>query len=119
MILVDSSVWVDHLRRGEEGLVNSLKEGEVLIHDLVIEELACGSLARRREFLGLLHSLPRAPWAAHSEFLHFVEMEGLHGKGIGAVDAHLLAAARLAGARLWTKDRALAGAAARLRLGVD
>ncbi len=114
MILVDSSVWVDHLRRGEAGLAHFLERGEVLIHDLVIEELACGSLARRGEFLGLLHSLPRAPWAAHFEFLHFVESERLHGTGIGAVDAHLLAAARLAGARLWTKDKALARFAEKL-----
>lgn len=118
MILVDTSVWVDHLRRGEAGLARLLDEGTVLTHRLVVEELACGALKRRGEFLGLLETLPKAPEAEHAEFLHFVERRGLAGSGLGAVDAHLLASAALAGARLWTRDAALARAAARLGVGL-
>jgi hypothetical protein len=113
-VLVDTSVWVDHLRRGDAELARRLQEGEVMTHRLVIEELACGTMARREEILSLLETLPRAPEAEHAEFLHFVERRGLAGTGLGAVDAHLLASAKLAHARLWTRDAALARAAARL-----
>jgi predicted nucleic acid-binding protein len=117
MLLVDTSVWVDHLRRGDADLARRLEEGEVLMHRLVVEELACGALTRRGEILALLETLPRAPEAEHGEFLHFVERRGLAGTGLGAVDAHLLASAKLARARLWTRDAALARAAARLGIG--
>lgn len=118
MLLVDTSVWVDHLRRGDPELVRLLEEGAVLTHRLVVEELACGSMSRRGEILSLLGTLPRAGEADHSEFLYFVEKHGLHGTGLGAVDAHLLASAKLSHARLWTKDGALARAAAKLGLGL-
>ena len=85
-----------------------------MTHRLVIEELACGTMARREEILSLLETLPRAPEAEHGEFLHFVERRGLAGTGLGAVDAHLLASAKLAQVRLWTRDAALARAAERL-----
>lgn len=117
MLLVDTSVWVDHLRHGDAELARRLREGDVMTHRLVIEELACGTLARREEILGLLETLPRAPEAEHAEFLHFVERRGLAGTGLGAVDAHLLASAKLAHVRLWTRDGALARAAARLGAG--
>ncbi len=117
MLLVDTSVWVAHLRRGDAELAERLDEGVVMTHRLVIEELACGSLSRREEILGLLGTLPRAPEAEHHEFLHFVEKRGLHGTGLGAVDAHLLASAKLARVELWTRDGALARAAARLGVG--
>ncbi|MBI2787859.1 MAG: type II toxin-antitoxin system VapC family toxin [Elusimicrobia bacterium] len=118
MLLVDTSVWVDHLRRGDAELVRRLEEGAVLTHRLVVEELACGSMTRRGEILSLLGTLPRAAEADHAEFLYFVEKHGLHGTGLGAVDAHLLASAKLARARLWTKDGALARAAAKLGVGL-
>ena len=114
MLLVDTSVWVDHLRRGDAELAKALEEGVVLAHRLVIEELACGSLARREEVLALLETLPRAPEAEHPEFLHFIEKRRLFGTGLGAVDAHLLASAALARAKLWTRDAALARAAERM-----
>lgn len=117
MLLVDTSVWVDHLRRGDAELAKRLEEGEVMTHRLVIEELACGSMSRREEILTLLETLPRAPEAEHGEFLHFVEKRGLAGTGLGAVDAHLLASAKLARTRLWTRDAGLARAAARLGIG--
>jgi predicted nucleic acid-binding protein len=117
MLLVDTSVWVDHLRHGDAELAQRLREGDVMTHRLVIAELACGTLARREEILGLLETLPQAPEAEHAEFLHFIERRGLAGTGLGAVDAHLLASAKLAHVRLWTRDGALARTAARLGAG--
>lgn len=117
MLLVDTSVWVDHLRHGDKELARRLQEGDVLAHRLVIEELACGRMARRNEILGLLATLPRAPEIEHAEFLYFVERRGLAGSGLGAIDANLLASAALARTRLWTRDGALARAALRLGVG--
>lgn len=119
MILVDTSIWVDHLRATEPGLVELLKEGSVLTHPLIVEELACGSLPRRKEFLDLLDDLPQAIMAEHPEILQFIAAEKLYGTGLGAVDAHLLASARLAGAKVWSKDKALDRAAKRLGLAAE
>lgn len=116
--LVDTSVWVDHLRRGDPELARRLEAGDVATHRMVIEELACGHLGRREEILSLLETLPRAAEAEHAEFLSFVERWGLAGSGLGAVDVHLLAAAKLAHARVWTRDAALARAAKRLGVGL-
>lgn len=108
MILVDTSVWVDHLRRGDAGLATLLDCASVLAHPFVIGELACGRLADRATVLGLLRDLPSATVAEFDEVLVFIERHGLHGKGIGCVDAHLLAAVALTnGARLWTRDKRL------------
>ena len=112
MVLVDTSVWIDHLRRGSAELSTLLDQGAVLCHPFVIGELACGNLRRRDEILGHLQALPEAVTAEHDEVLHLVREHRLHGQGIGWVDAHLLASARLSGCRLWTRDRALATAAA-------
>lgn len=109
MILADTSVWVDHLRRGSADLARFLDAGEVLVHPFVIGELACGNLRNRREILDLLGGLPSAVTATDAEVLHFVDERRLAGKGIGWIDAHLLASTALtAGARLWTRDRRLA-----------
>lgn len=116
MILVDTSVWSDHLRASEPGLVSLLNEGAVLIHPFVIEELACGNLPDRKETLELLHALPVAPAAEHGELLEFISTARLHGTGVGSVDVHLLASARLAGARVWSNDKALCREASRLNL---
>ncbi|MBI5594996.1 MAG: type II toxin-antitoxin system VapC family toxin [Elusimicrobia bacterium] len=116
MILVDTSVWADHLQKSEPGLVTILNEGAVLIHPFIIEELACGNLPHRKETLNLLHALSLAPVADHSEVLDFIANQRLHGTGLGSVDAHLLASARLAGARVWSKDKALCREAKRLNL---
>lgn len=113
MTLVDTSVWVDHLRRGDLALARALEEGTVFIHRLIIEELACGDLRQREEVLSLLETLPQAPEAEHRELLHFLEANKLPGSGIGAVDAHLLASAKLACAALWTRDAAMTRAAQR------
>ncbi|MEB3301073.1 MAG: type II toxin-antitoxin system VapC family toxin [Cyanobacteriota bacterium] len=109
MILVDTSVWVDHLRDGLPALAALLEEGQVLIHPWVIGELACGHLKRRREVLELLQGLPGAMVASDGEVLLLIERASLMGRGLGYVDIHLLASARLSHCRLWTKDRRLAG----------
>lgn len=118
MILVDTSVWIDHLARGEVRLAQALDQARVMMHPFVIGELACGNLADRRPVLRLLGSLPTAPRATDDEVLHFIEQHRLMGRGIGYIDAHLLAATALAAdARLWTRDTQLARAAAALGLG--
>ena len=117
MILVDTSVWIDHLRSASAILSELLGDGEVLGHPFVLGELALGNLERRAEILRMLRRLPQADSASHREVLQFVDREALFGRGIGYVDAHLLAAARLsAGARLWTRDQRLQAVSAELGL---
>ncbi|MBL6750310.1 MAG: type II toxin-antitoxin system VapC family toxin [Nevskia sp.] len=118
MILVDTSVWIEHLRKGVPALAGALESGQVLIHPFVVGELACGSLGPGRlEFLALLRELSAAPVASDEEALGFIEAHRLAGRGIGYVDVHLLAAATLAGdAHLWTRDRRLAAVAQSLSL---
>ena len=111
MILVDTSVWVDHLRSGLPLLANLLQEGDVLIHPWVIGEIACGNLRNRNQVLNLLQGLPTAVVASDSEVLLLIERSNLMGRGIGYVDAHLLAAAKLSHSGLWTQDRRLAALA--------
>jgi hypothetical protein len=116
VILVDTSVWVDHLRRGDEALVALLEEGRVLVHPFVIGEIACAILADRAETLDLLNDMPAAPCAEHHEVLAFVAQHRLYGKGIGYLDVHLLASvALMPGTMLWTRDRRLHATAAALR----
>lgn len=115
-VLVDTSVWIAHFRKGEPHLAKLLEEETVVCHPFVIGELACGCLKNRQEILSLLQSLPPAPQAENDEVLHFIEQNGLVGKGLGWVDVHLLASARLADARLWTLDKALRKASRRLKI---
>jgi hypothetical protein len=118
MILVDTSVWVDHLRAGDKTLAALLEAGRVMAHAFVIGELALGHLRRRQTILRALQDLPQATAAADAEVLLFIERHALAGLGIGYVDAHLLASTRLtAGSVLWTRDKRLSGVAERLRLG--
>ena len=114
MILVDTSIWVDHLRVADRQLTRLLLDEVVFCHPFVVGELACGALRRRREILGLLRHLPQAPVVDHEEVLAFVDMHALMGSGLGWVDVNLLASATLAGERFWTRDRRLAQAARRL-----
>ena len=117
MILVDTSVWVDHLRTSSPALTDLLDTGQVLAHSFVIGELALGHLRQREAILGALADLPQATVATETEVLHFITAHALFGRGIGYVDIHLLAAARLTvGARLWTHDRRLHDVASRLDL---
>ena len=120
MILVDSSVWVAHLRTNESALVELLNTGRVLSHPFVIGELACGNLKNRKAVLSLLQDLPPVPIATDEEMLFFIERHGLMGRGIGYVDAHLLSAVSLAGAaRLWTRDKRLFAIAKSMSLAFE
>lgn len=112
MVLVDTSVWIAHLRQGDQSLVELLVAGRVVCHPFVISEVACGSLHNRNEVLRLLTALPSAPMATHEEVLWLLESERLYSRGLGWIDVHLLASARLSNCVLWTLDKTLAGVAA-------
>lgn len=117
MVLIDTSVWVDHLQRGNAELADLLNRAQVLTHPFVIGELALGSLQQRSTILEALQNLPACTTATDAEVLNFIDANALHGIGIGYVDAHLLAATRLTpAAKLWTLDKRLQSAAARLGL---
>ena len=107
MILIDTSVWIDHLRQRDDHLVITLLAGHVLIHPWVIGEIACGSLKDREQILDLLRSLPLCSVALEDEVLLFIEQNKLMARGIGYVDVHLLASTKLSGATLWTRDKRL------------
>lgn len=120
MILVDTSVWVDHLRAGDAELAALLNGSGVLMHPFVLGELACGNLRNRTEVLALLKDLPRAAVATDEEVLFFIERHALMGRGVGYVDAHLLAAVTLgSGTRLWTRDKRLRPVADALALAYE
>ena len=117
MILVDTSVWIDHLRTGDKTLVELLLAKQVLGHPFIIGEIALGHLPERRRILSSLRHLPQAIVASQDEVLNLIERERLFGFGIGYVDAHLLAATRLTeGASLWTRDTRLLSAGESLAL---
>jgi predicted nucleic acid-binding protein len=120
VVLVDTSVWVDHLRRQDPGLHALLVQGRVLGHPFIVGEIACGTLRNRDVVIPLMQDLPQAPVAEPAELLGFIEAQALHGLGIGYVDVHLLASAVLRpGTRLWTRDKRLLTVAQRLNLALD
>ncbi len=122
MILVDSSVWADHLRADDQTLVRLLETGRVLVHPFVIGELALGNIRQRSSVLAHLQDLPQAGVASKHEVLRFIERRELFGLGIGYVDVHLLAAVRLTFvASLWTRDKRLLKVASHLGIasGLD
>jgi predicted nucleic acid-binding protein len=117
VILADTSVWIEHFRRGEPNLQAALDEGDVLLHPFILGELACGNFRHRGNALELLEQLPVSRVATHGEVMAMIEGRALMGRGIGYVDVHLLAAAALTpDTRLWTADRRLAGVAASIGL---
>ena len=117
MILVDTSVWVDHFRRGDDELALLLDGGQIATHPFVIGEIALGHLKPREAILMALDDLSKVTVATESEVLRFIEKhDALYGSGISYVDAHLLASARLSGMSIWTRDRNLLGAAGKLGL---
>jgi predicted nucleic acid-binding protein len=119
VILVDTSVWVNHLRAEDKTLVRLLGDGRVLAHPFVIGEMALGNLRQRRQVLDALSDLPRAGMATDAEVLRFIDRYALFGRGVGYVDVHLLAAAQLvAGTALWTHDRRLHDVAEQLGLAM-
>jgi len=107
MILVDTSVWINHFRYSDEHLAEQLMEGNVTCHSHIIGELACSNIKNRNEIIPLLQALPVAPLIDFDEYLYFIEKHQLNGKGIGFVDIHILASAKLADLRLWTLDKRL------------
>ena len=114
MILVDTSVWIEHLRMGSGRLRSLLYDEQVLCHPFIVGELACGTLRNRQEILSLVKALPEARVAEQEEVLRFLEARRLYGRGLGWVDANLLASTLLTGCSLWTLDKPLRRAAAAL-----
>ena len=117
MILIDTSVWIEHLRKGNRALAHLLNNNQVLIHPFVIGEIACGTLADRDEVLARLKDLPALPKTDESEALYCIERHQLMGLGLGYIDVHLLAATLLAPpTRLWTRDKRLKAAVKKMNV---
>lgn len=114
MVLVDTSVWIEHFRRASAQLIGLLENGEAAVHPFVVGELACGNLKNRSEILALLHALPESPRADDEEVLYFIDRHSLAGTGLGLIDVHLLASCHLGELPLWTKDKRLCAAATTL-----
>jgi len=107
MVIVDTSVWVHHLRQGSRRLEELLLDAKVACHPFIVGELACGNIRNRKEFLSLLRSLPMVPTVTLDELLYFIDQHKLMGMGIGFVDAHLAASVKLSNVTLWTSDKRL------------
>ncbi|MDZ7699794.1 MAG: PIN domain-containing protein [Deltaproteobacteria bacterium] len=107
VVLVDTSVWVKHLRENDQTLAGLLEQGEVACHPFIIGELACGGIKNRHEILGLISDLPSTVLLDHDEIMEFIEYRKLMNRGIGYVDVHLLASALVSDTSLWTFDKAL------------
>ena len=116
MMLVDTSVWIDHFRQHNSILARFLEEQQILMHPFVIGELALGSLQKRTQILGELAYMPLAAKASDDEVFVLVERHHLAGSGIGYIDAHLLASASISGISVWTRDKRLHQVAAKLGL---
>jgi predicted nucleic acid-binding protein len=116
MVLVDTSVWIDHLRESNKRLVALLEAETVAMHPFVLGELACGNLHNRTEIIALLHTLPQASRVEDDDVLFFIERHHIMGQGIGLIDAHLLAACHLDTALLWTRDKRLRELASALHI---
>jgi predicted nucleic acid-binding protein len=119
LILVDTSVWIDHLRNNNGPLAELLDAGRVLVHPFIIGEIALGQMRQRKAILAALLDLPRAQVATEEEAMRFIERHALYGRGVGYIDVHLLASVRLtAGAAFWTTDRRLHAVADALGLAM-
>ncbi len=119
MVLVDTSVWVLHLREGNANLDSLLNDGEVVCHPFIVGELACGNLKNRSEILALLQALPMSTQAEHEDVMQFIENYRLMGKGLGYIDMHLLASSLLAEVPVWTLDKKLNEVSVELGIGFD
>ena len=107
MVLVDTSIWIDHFRKASGRLVSLLEAEEVVLHTFVLGELACGNLSNRKEIIALLHALPDATKVEDDELLLFIERRRLMGRGIGLIDLHILASCCIDSCLLWTRDKRL------------
>ena len=112
MILVDTSVWIDHLRKTNSGLIDLLEQTQVVMHPWIIGEISLGNLKNRKEIISLLKALPSIEVIPDDEVLHLIETKKIMGKGIGWIDSQLLAAALIAGTPLWSTDKNLRALAA-------
>ena len=119
MILVDSSVWINHFRKPSSRLAKLLNDDEVIVHPLVIGEIACGNLKNRTEILALLHALPKSTKADDEEVLYFLEHHSLSGVGVGLIDVHLLASCLMDQNFLWTVDKRLEAVAKQLQVDIS
>ena len=119
MVLVDTSVWVRHLRADDPVLKHLLNHGQVVCHPYIIGELACSTIKNRREILSLMQALPQATLAQHEEVLRFIELNHLMGKGLGYIDVHLCASALLTRVLMWSYDKRLSEANEMLGIKYD
>ena len=119
MVLVDTSVWINHFNKKDVILSKLLNGGKVVIHSFIIGELSCGKIKNRAEILSLLQNLPRTSILTLDEYLVFIESNKLMGKGLGFVDIHLLGSSLLTGSKLFTYDKKLAEVANSLHLKYD
>lgn len=118
-ILVDTSVWIKHLREGDQNLIRLLEQGLVASHPFIIGELACGAIKNRYEIIGLLNDLPSADILDHSDIMEFIENRKIMNKGLGYIDVHLLGSALVSETPLWTFDKALRKIANQLSIEYD
>ena len=116
MVLVDTSVWVNYLHKGNSKLEYLLNEVEVVTHPFIVGELSCGGIKNRKEFINLMRSLSSIDAVSEEEYYHFLESNKLWGKGVGFVDVHLLAAAKVSRVKLWTEDKNLVAIAKNMKL---
>jgi hypothetical protein len=119
MILVDTSVWISHLRTGDIGLETLLNDSHVVCHPFIIGELACGNLKNRSEIISLLQTLPMAIILEHEEVMQFIENHALMGRGLGYIDVHLIASAILTKAPIWTLDKKLKEVSSKLGINLS
>jgi predicted nucleic acid-binding protein len=115
-VLVDTSIWINHLKTSNKKLISLLEDNFILTHEFIIGELACGSIKKRKEFLKHLKRLPLVKPATHEECLYFLEKNNLTGSGIGWIDIHLLSSCKLTGCKIWTNDTKLKKVAKNLKL---
>lgn len=119
MILIDSSVWIDHFRTENSLLSGLLMQGAIVMHEFILGELAIGNFKNRKEILTLLDSIPKLSKLTHDEFLYFLEQNSFYSKGVGFVDIHLLGSTKLAGVKIWTLDKRLLKLATSLNLNYE
>ena len=118
-ILVDTSVWINHLREGDKNLTQLLEQGLVACHPFIVGEIACGSIKNRNEIINLLNDLPSTEIIDHSDIMGFIENRKIMNKGIGYIDVHLLGSALVSDTPLWTFDKALRKIAIQFSIGYD
>ena len=118
MILVDTSIWIDHFNKSDFDLIKLLNSGKVCIHPFIIGELSCGNISNRKEILTLLKALPEVESALNEEVFSLIENKKLYGNGLGFIDVHLLASALINGVNIWTRDKTLKKTATNLDIHI-